>query len=62
MSKKEYSVFCELIVEAESKEDAKGIIECCLTRELPGIFSIIRCVKGGSEEWKKIKKICEFSD
>ncbi|MBA7707703.1 hypothetical protein ES703_116581 [subsurface metagenome] len=59
MSKREYSVFCELIVKAESKEGAKSMIECFLTRELPGIFSIIKCIEGGSRQWKKLRKILE---
>lgn len=59
MPKKEYSVFCELIIEAESKENAEGKVEGCLTRELPGIFSIIKCIEGGSRRWKKLRKILE---
>ena len=44
MSKREYAVFCELVVEAESEEDAKGMIECLLTAELNGFYRITKCI------------------
>ncbi len=45
MLKREYSVFCELVIEAESKGDAKGMIECLLTAELNGFYRITKCVE-----------------